>query len=820
MSSGDDRYSRLKDLVLRAKDLDAAARRALLDAECGDDADLRAEAESLLEHDSTSPSLLEESGLLKVGSALKAALTDEEPPAPEQIGPYRITGELGRGGMGVVYEAEQHEPIRRTVALKLIKQGLDTERVVARFRSERQALARMSHPAIAQVLDAGADSSGRPYFVMEKVDGEPISSYCRRRGSSVRERLVLFLQVGDAVAHAHQRGIMHRDLKPSNILVSEESGQARPKVIDFGIAKATEPGADPGLTREATAIGTPEYMSPEQAGVLDSGVDTRTDVYALGVVLYEMLTGKRPYEFGSPSSTEMKRVFESGLPTRPSLAAETGGATERVARQLRGDLDNIALKAMRHEPDRRYASVPEFMQDVRRHLDGHPVAARPDTWSYRAGKFVRRNAVPVGAAALLFLVIAGAAVGLGLQSARIAEERDRALEAEARAAAEARTAGEVVGFLTEMFTYSNPYEARGEDITARQMLEFGVERIPEMELQPDVRGQLLTTLGEVQHSLGQFEAAEELLGRALDVQRRHLGDRHEAVGVTLDRLATLRHDQGDYPKSAELRREAIAIYEETEQDVEVIAISQAYLAASLQVSGEREEARELLEEGLASLRGALAEGTLAEPEIARADAAWILNQLGYLLYEEEPEGAAERFRQALAMQEELFAGDHPDIAGTLNNIGGLQQIQGECEDAEVTLTRALTMYENLYGRDHAAVGRAYHVLGSAKVCLGELDSAYDHFRTSVDILTRILGEEHPYPANSYSMLGRVEQLRERWAEAERWWRSCLRVRAALFPLEEPSLQYAREELSKCLAKLGRSPDGDELLARTAVPETE
>ena len=409
----------LKAILLEARTLSGAARAAYLDRVCGSDPSLREEIDSLLEFESAVPSVLDEGGLLErlseqaaapvsptsptlaldVSAAFAAAASASATIPAEPIGPYRLVEVIGEGGMGVVYRAEQTVPIRREVALKLIRRGLDTDRIVARFDSERQALARMDHPSIARVLDAGASADGRPYFVMELVQGAPITDYSDREKLTLRERIKLAIAVCHAVQHAHQKGIIHRDLKPSNILVASQDGTHIPKVIDFGIAKAIEdPLTDYTLlTRVGQFIGTPDYMSPEQAGVLDVDVDTRTDVYALGVLLYELLSGRRPHQFERRTQDEVQAVLRDQEPERPSTCLSTRPlrrrrpttaldaealariadsrrtTSEKLRRQLAGDLDNIVLKAMQKEPVRRYGSAEAYAEDLRRYLEGLPV---------------------------------------------------------------------------------------------------------------------------------------------------------------------------------------------------------------------------------------------------------------------------------------------------------------------------------------------------------------------------------------------------------------------------------------------------------------
>ncbi len=587
--------------------------------------------------------------------------------APRRIGPYAITGVLGSGGMGVVYRAEQQEPLRRTVALKLIRRGLDTDRLIARFEAERLALARMNHSGIARVFDAGSTDDGRPYFVMELVSGLPLTEYCDAHRLTIRERLPLLVAVCRAVQHAHQKGIVHRDLKPSNILVSDDEGTPMAKVIDFGIAKAmAEGGDDPLLTRAGQLVGTPEYMSPEQAGVVVADVDTRTDVYALGVVLYELLAGHKPHQFANGTPDDVQRVLRERPAVRPSTAVGAGArghltapqslaetekariaaarhsTPERLARLLTGDLDTIVLKAMAYEPSRRYPSVDQLAEDVERYLHGQPVQARPDSLAYRARKFAARHRFAVAAAAVALAALVVFSAVTALQSARIARERDRAAMALARAEA-------VNGFLVDMFRQADPRLALGTPLTSEQMLARAATRL-ESELQdaPAVRAQLLQSLADVYKQLGRYDLAEPLtlravqlrrghepllladsldalgdvrryagraeqatapLEEALALRRAHLGAAHGDVAETMNNLALVQHAQGRFAEAEALHRQAVAIWEQIgarETGDDLVALGLTNLGRSVRAQGRSEEAAALFERALAIRRVHLA----------------------------------------------------------------------------------------------------------------------------------------------------------------------------------------------------------------------
>ncbi|MBE0594972.1 MAG: serine/threonine protein kinase, partial [Gemmatimonadales bacterium] len=516
--------------------------------------------------------------------------------------------------MGIVYEAEQRVTVRRRVAVKVMKPGLDTKRVIARFEAERQALAVMEHPGIAKVLDAGATEEGRPYFVMELVRGQPLRDYADAQKLSVRDRLELFVRVCQAVQHAHHKGVIHRDLKPSNILVEERDGVAEPRVIDFGIAKATGQQLTEAtlVTDFGQALGTPAYMSPEQAAASGLDVDTRTDVYSLGVTLYELLVGRLPVdpaEVGAQSFMYQLLMRESDPPT-PSTKYRTLEGEYRSAvanfrrtdpsglrKELTGDLDSIVMKAVEKDRERRYDTVIGLALDIQRHLRHEPVWAGSPSVAYRVRKFARRHRLGV---------TTGAAIALGLLggSALATAGMVRARNAERNAAAEAAAASEVSDFLEGLFQVLDPGEARGNTITAREILDRGVEQIGEnLSGQPAVQARLMHTIGgvfknlglydqaaplleeavalrqeilepddprlaeslnilaEVDHATGNYARADSLYWRALSIREQALGPDHPDVAETLSDLGALKLTLGDHRQAESLSRRAVAIYE-------------------------------------------------------------------------------------------------------------------------------------------------------------------------------------------------------------------------------------------------------------------
>lgn len=831
----------LKTILLEARTRRGAERAAYLDRVCAGNPALREEIDSLLAFEAAVPSLLDDNRLLrqleeKVGLTPTVGVDGDDStpgtaPPLEQIGPYRLIDVIGEGGMGIVYRAEQTAPIRRDVALKLIRRGLDTDRVVARFDSERQALARMDHPGIARVLDAGASAGGRPYFVMELVHGLPITEFCDRERLEIRERLALVIAVCQAIQHAHQKGIVHRDLKPSNILVARQDGVPAPKVIDFGIAKAIE---DPLiehslLTREGQFIGTPDYMSPEQAGVLDVGVDTRTDVYALGVLLYELLSGRRPHQFDKRTQEEVQKILRHQDPPRLSTGLATRRLTratgtlemeasqriatarqltpERLRRQLVGDLETIVAKAVQKEPARRYSSVEQLADDIRRHLDGQPVLARPDTWSYRTGKFVRRHAMAVAVASAAVLLLTAFAVTTAVQAQRIARERDRALVAEQRARTEAEIAHQVSNFLVGLFRVSDPNEARGAAITAREMLDRGAARITtELKDSPEVRGRLLYTMGAVYKQLGLYDQAitiyqqavsvresgdpialaetldelgdtqryagrladaEPNLERALALRRQRLGPAAPKVAQTLNNLALVYVDEGEYEKAEAAHRDALRIrraaLEPRHPDV---SNSLSNLGILMRTRGRYAEAEQLLREAVEIRRATLGGDA---PVLANS-----LGTLGGVLADQGRFSEAEpMLREALAIRRKTLGPKHPRISFSLVSLGSLLQDEGKLDAVEPLYVEAVAMNRELMGPRSMDVAVGLNNLGSLYEDRGLYFKAEGFFRESLGIRRELRGDRHPAVATALGNLGALEVSKGDVAAGERLLREAL-----------------------------------------------
>ena len=655
------------------------------------------------------------------------------------IGSYHLLEKIGEGGMGEVWVAEQHKPIHRRVALKLIKAGMDTKQVIARFESERQALAMMDHPAIAKVFEAGETDEGRPYFVMEYVQGIPITAYCDRNRLTTKERLELFRHVCEGVQHAHQKAIIHRDLKPSNILVAVQDGVPVPKIIDFGVAKATAQSLTERTmyTELGVLIGTPEYMSPEQAEMTGANVDTRTDVYSLGAILYELLVGSLPFdpkELRRAGYDEIRRRIREVDPPKPSTKLSTMGEassaqaanrrTEGPAliRQIRGDLDWITMKALEKDRTRRYGTPSDMAADIERYLHNQPIVARPPSTAYKAGKFARRHRFGVGVASAIAVLLVAFSITTAVQAHRIALERDRANQ-------EAEASRQVSDFLTGLFKVSNPSEARGNSITAREILDKGADKISrELGGQPLVQGKLMNTMGYVYGSLGLFDAAQSLLEAALEIRTKALGPDHLDVATTLSELGTVVWRKGDLAKAQTYQERALAIREKKLGQDSVEAGNSLHNLGTLFYSqGKYAESRSVLERALAIREKAV--GTESE------DVAATLNSLGAIAYREgDFKKAGAIWERALAIREKVLGPDHPLLAHALNNLAIVYTYSGEPARAVPLLERVIQIQEKVLGPKHPDLAQALMNLGDALSRTDDLARAKDCYARAASIM--------------------------------------------------------------------------------------
>ncbi|MBI3421770.1 MAG: serine/threonine protein kinase [Acidobacteria bacterium] len=790
-----ERYQRIKALYQAALERAEDERAQFIAQVCGDDGELLSEVETLLAAEDAAGGFVDSGGIQAAlpsfpplssspssapssGAATASEFATNAPPAPaadRRIGPYRLIREIGHGGMGAVFLAERADrEFKQRVALKLIKRGLDTDEIIARFRHERQILAALDHPNIARLLDGGTTSDGLPYFVMEYVEGEPLDAYCTTYNLTLHERLNLFRTVCGAVHYAHQNLVVHRDLKPANILVTAEGV---PKLLDFGIAKVLNPALmSDTLAPTATSARpmTPAYASPEQ--VRGQTITTASDVYALGVILYELLTGQRPYEIKGKELHEVVQAVCESVPNKPSTAVFKSGLakdktgtihddaeTARWRKQLAGDLDNIVLMALRKEPQRRYASVEQFSEDLRRHLAGLPVIAREDTFKYRASKFVQRNKAAV-TAAVLFAVLLLAFLGTTLvQSVRIARERDRAERERVKAE-------KVSSFLVDLFKVNDPGAARGNQVTAREILDKGADKIrAELKDQPETQATLLHTVGEVYYSLGLYERSATLLEEALQQRRHLLGNEHPDVARTATALAQSVFDLGQNDRTEALTREALAIRRKIygNQSREV-AESLNDLALLTKLKGDFAAAEPLYRETIALQRKLSGNESL--------DVATTLHNLGVLLSDKKDFAGAEAAeREALAIRRQRLGPDAPDVAMTMHNLASMLRNKGDTAGAEQTLRDTLALRRKIYPDGHPQTALTLHNLGTLLRDRHEYAQAEACLREALAIRLKTLPAEHPHIGRVRIELGRVLVPQKAYAEALTQFNEGLRI---------------------------------------------
>ena len=740
-----ERWQQVKAVLDGALERTGAERMAFLAATCQGDEELRNEVDSLLASEAKAEDFIE-TPIFRIWKE------DEKPLAEGQrIGAYRIVREAGRGGMGAVYLAERaDEEFRRQAAIKLVRRGMDTDEIVRRFRAERQILANLDHPNVARLLDAGTTEDGRPYFVMEWVEGRPIDEYCDAHQLPTRERLELFRKVCSAVHFAHQNLVVHRDLKPGNILVTAEG---EPKLLDFGIAKLLASEQEPftALTRVGLRPMTPEFASPEQ--VRGEAITTASDVYALGVLLYVLLTGHSPYKPAAGDPQGLARAICETSPPRPSSVIGRMKEVDRpdgpaLRRRLVGDLDNIVLMAMKKEPQRRYASVDQLSNDIGRHLQGLPVAARKDTVGYRAAKFVGRHKLGVGLAAAVLLLIVGFSITVTLLWQQAVEERRRSVA--------------VVKFLEDIFESPNPELARGENVTAREVLDQGVQVIQtSLQDQPELRADLMETMGRVYRNMGLQASAKRLLQTSLSLRRQSRDLEDPQVAHNLHNLANVLRDLDENAAAESLIREAIDIqYRIGDTENLAYAIGLNNLGAILEEKEEFDQAEALYKESLALKRRL--------PDADVDDIASSLNNLGKLYYTRGDYAAAEPYyREALAIRRRTSKGlPDPKTAINLGNLASLLEETGQLTEAEALYREALSIRRKLYPNGHPRLARTLNNLGYLLQAKGDAEGAEKCYLEAVAIADKTLGPDHQERASYLRNLAVALLALGRSAEAE------------------------------------------------------
>ena len=750
---------------------------------------------------------------------------------PTRAGPWRLERELGRGGMSVVWLAQRDDgQFGQTVAVKLLPGGTMLAALSRRFAAERGILARLEHPNLARLIDGGVTDEGWPYFAMEYVDGVPIDEYCDRERLEVDARLALFEQVLDAVQYAHRNLVVHRDIKPSNILVTSEG---RVKLLDFGIAKVLEDAADTAEATELTRMGgrpmSPAWASPEQLS--GQAVTTASDIYSLGLLLYRLLTGHMPHDVRDADLSALRRAALEQTPTRPSLkvlestgpdedsateiAQRRGTGPRRLSRALAGDLDNIVLAALRREPERRYATAEQFAADLQRHRSGLPVRARPDTWAYRSGKFIARNRVGVAVAVLIPLL---SVTGLLIHTDRLQVERDKAelsaleaeearAEAEAaarRASLEAERSDRVSEYLVNMFRAAEPAQARGEAVTAQDLVALGAEQLTDLETEPLLRAALLTTLGEVNWALGQYREANVLFAEALEIYRTRVDADPALTAEAWNHFGISLFLLGQLAEAEQAYEEALKLVPEPEQQLRARTLG--HLGVVYADSNRFSESSDALEEAIA---------LLVQVAPGGSDHARALETLGSVRSRQgRHEEAIAMLQETLAMRQALLGREHPETTITLGNLGVVFSEAGRPADARVYISEALEIERAILGPDHPSLAVLLLQLAAQEVLLGESHTARKNLRETLEILMMHVGELHPMTAHTLSIKARAVHDLGDQVEAERLYRQAIDLARAVHGDEDWMLSFSLQGLGELKTEQGDWEEAESLLLQS------
>jgi serine/threonine protein kinase/Tfp pilus assembly protein PilF len=826
------RWQRVQTLFHEAAEMPASEQRVFLETHCGGDAGLISEVLILLEEDARGGSLLD-GNVADVASQIFNDLRTGPLPFKE-FGPYRIKQALGEGGMGVVYLAER-EDLGNEVAIKILRDAWVSPARRERFNAEQRTLAQLNHPSIARLYDADTSPDGTPYFVMEFVEGVPLTDFCKTQQCSIAERLRLFRAVCEAVLYAHQHAVIHRDLKPSNILVK---GDGSIRLLDFGIAKHLENlGELVDQTITGLRLMTPAYAAPEQ--IRGEQVGIQSDVYSLGVVLYELLTGRLPFDVTQCTPAQAEKVLTEQEAERPSdvagkaaAAAETNGRGVTASRAAWADLDVLCLMAMHQDPQRRYQSVEALIRDVNHYLDGEPLEARADTWRYRLGKFVRRHRRLVSAAAVVFALVVGLVI---FYTVRLTRARNAALMQAARTQ-------RIQRFMLNLFQGGDPAAGPADDLRVVTLLDRGVQEARSLDSEPAVQAELYETLGGIYQKLGKLEQAdslmesalakrealygpdstetakgllalgslrdaearygdaERLIRQALDQDRRLLPANDPAVAKAMLALGGVLEDRGAYDQSIAILEQTVQLYSAAGAEP-VLADSLYELANAHFYAGHYEKSEEINERALAMYKQIYGE---RHPRVAE-----ILINLGAIQLDTGHYAAAEQFdRQALDIVQAWYGKDNPETATDLTILARSLVYQKRFDEASDLLQQSLAIKERTWGKVHPSVASTLNELGSVALQEGKYDAAEQYFTQMGDIYRTEYGEQHYLYATALSNLASVYTAQQQWSRAEKLYRQAIPIYVESQSPSHINTGIARIKLGRTLLRQHRYGDAE------------
>ncbi|MGH9499336.1 MAG: tetratricopeptide repeat protein [Terriglobales bacterium] len=754
------RWDQIQDLFHRAVDLPAPQQTSFLEEACGSDRALASEVLALLEED-RGTSILDRD-MAQVAQQMFGGAAASSPIARE-LGPYRILELLGEGGMGVVYLAERGD-LGNRVAVKVLRDAWLSPARRERFTSEQRTLAQLNHPYIARLYDADTLPDGTPWFVMEYIEGVPLTEYCREHASPIERRLQLFRAVCEAVQYAHQHAVIHRDLKPSNILVKNDSTV---KLLDFGIAKQLE-SLDVPVDQTLTGLRfmTPAYAAPEQ--IRGERVGIHTDVYSLGVILYELLAGQLPFDLSNLTPGEAATVLATHEPAKPSLAARRPGSVKdkppllSAGKTARADLDVLCLTAMHRDPERRYRSVEALIRDVDHYLNAEPLEARPDSLRYRVAKFIRRNRRAVAAGSLVLALVIGMVVFF---TVRLARARNAALE-------EAARTERVQRFMMNLFQGGDEAAGPADDLRVVTLLDRGVLEAQSLSATPKVQAELYATLGDIYEKLGKLDRADSLLSQALQQRQALFGDSTETAESLLA-LGRLRSDQARLDEAEQLVRQGLEMTKRHfPPDHPAVGKATAALGTILENRGQYEQAIQVLDEAV-RLQSA--------PGVPKADLGVTLSELANSHFYAGHFDISDAInRRVLAMDRRIYGERHPQVANDLINLGAIQYEQAHFTEAEKYQRQALDITQGFYGKSHPETASAMTLLARTLVNEKRLEEAGDLLRGALAIQEQVYGKVHPRVASALNELGRIAQQQGKWDDAEQDFRRMAAIYSQIY----------------------------------------